>query len=78
MYLILNDIIYLEKAIEIGKTGIPIKFVRDGVRSNKDVDAIMKFKQEGFVYDISTFKGKYEENAICIDFYFISKENGYI
>lgn len=78
MYLILNDIIYLEKAIEIGKTGIPIKFVRDGVRSDKDVDVIMKFKQEGFVYDISTFKGKYEENAICIDFYFISKDNGYI
>lgn len=78
MYLILNDIIYLEKAIEIGKTGIPIKFVRDGVRSDKDVDVIMKFKQEGFVYDISTFKGKYEENAICVDFYFISKDNGYI
>ena len=78
MYLILNDIIYLEKAIEMGKTGIPIKFVRDGVRSEKDVDVIMKFKQEGFVYDISTFKGKYEENAICIDFCFISKDNGYI
>ncbi len=78
MYLILNDIIYVDKAIEIGKTGIPIKFLRDGVRSEKDLDVIMKFKQEGFVYDINTFKGKYEENAICIDFYFISKENGYI
>lgn len=78
MYLILNDVIYVEKAIEVGKTGIPIKFLRDGVHSEKDLDVIMKFKQEGFLYDISTFKGKYEENAICVEFWYVSKENGYI
>ena len=78
MYLILSDILYADKAIELGKSGIMIKFIRDGTRSEKDLDVIMKFKQEGFLYDISTFRGKYEENAICIDFYFVSKENGYI
>lgn len=78
MYLILSDILYVDKAIELGKSGIMIKFIRDGTRSEKDLDVIMKFKQEGFLYDISTFRGKYEKNAICIDFYFVSKENGYI
>lgn len=78
MNLILYDTAYVDKAIELGKTGIPIKFVRDGVRSEKDLDVIIKFKEEGFIYDIKTFKGKYEENALCIDFYFVSKENGYI
>lgn len=78
MYLILNDVIYVDKAIEIGKSGIPVKFIRDGTHSEKDLEVIMKFKQEGFVYDISTIKGKYEENAICVDFCYVSKENGYI
>jgi hypothetical protein len=78
MYLILNDVIYVDKAIEIGKTGIPVKFIRDGTHSEKDLEVIMKFKQEGFIYDIDTIKGKYEENAICVEFYYASKENGYI
>jgi hypothetical protein len=69
---------YVDKAIELGKTGIPIKFIRDGTRSEKDIDVIMRFKNNGFIYDIKTFKGKYEENAVCIDFYFSSQENGYI
>lgn len=78
MYLILEDVIYVEKAIAIGKTGIPIRFIRDGAHSQKDLAVIMRFKDEGFLYDISTFKGKYEEDAICVDFRFVSKENGYI
>ena len=78
MYFAISDVGYVDKAIEIGKTGIPIKFIRDAAHSENDLAVIMKFKQEGFIYDINTFKGKYEENAICIDFYFISKDNGYI
>lgn len=78
MTLILYDTMYVDKAIELGKTGIPIKFIRDGDRSEKDLDFIMRFKEEGFIFNISTFKGKYEENAICVDLYFVSKENGYI
>lgn len=78
MYLVLNDTCYVDKAIEIGKKGIPIQFIRDGTHSEKDLEVITKFKQEGFLCDISTFKGKHEENAICVDFYFISCENGYI
>lgn len=78
MNLIFYDTAYVDKAIELGKTGIPIKFIRDGVRSEKDLDVIIKFQEQGFIYDIKTFKGKYEENAICVDLYFISKENGYI
>ena len=78
MNLIFYDIIYVDKAIEIGKTGIHIKFIRDGTRSEKDLDVIMRFVKEGFIYDIKTFKGEYEENALCIDFYFMSQENAYI
>ena len=78
MNLIFYDTIYVDKAIELGKTGIPIKFIRDGTRSEQDLDVIMKFKNEGFIYNIKTFKGKYEENALCIDFYFVSQENRYI
>lgn len=78
MTLIFYDTMYVDKAIEIGKTGIPIKFIRDGTRSEKDIDVIMRFKNNGFIYDIKKFKGKYEENAVCVDFYFASQENGYI
>ncbi len=78
MFFVLNDIIYLDKAIEMGKKGIPIKFIRDGTHSEKDLEVIAKFKQEGFLYDIRTFKGTYEENAICVDFHFVSEKHGYI
>ena len=78
MFFVLNDIIYLDKAIEIGKKGMPIKFIRDGVHSENDLAVIYRFKEEGFLYDITTFKGTYEENAICVNFYFVSEKHGYI
>ena len=78
MYLVINDSIYAKKAIEIGKTGIPIRFLRDGVHGENDLSVIAMFQKEGFVYEISTYNGKNEDEAICVDFFYVSKENGYI
>ena len=80
MYITLTDTLdqYVERAIEIGKTGIPVKFERDGTHSVGDLDVIVKFQEAGFKYVISTYKGRYDDNAIRVEFYYVSKENGYI
>lgn len=80
MYITLTDTLdsYVDKAIEIGKTGIPVRFERDGVHGTDDLAVILKFQQAGFKYDIRTYKGKYEDNAIRVEFHYVSKENGYI
>lgn len=80
MYITLTDTLdqYVDKAIEIGKMGIPVRFERDGTHGTRDLDVIVKFQKAGFVYDITTFKGKYDENAIRVEFHYVSKENGYI
>lgn len=69
---------YIDRAIEIGKTGIPVRFLRDGVHGTDDLAVVLKFQKAGFLYDITTYKGKYEDNAICVEFHYVSKENGYI
>lgn len=69
---------HIDKAIEIGKTGIPVRFERDGVHGTGDLAVIVKFQNAGFLYDISTYRGKYDENAIRVEFHYVSKENGYI
>ena len=69
---------YIEKAIEIGKTGVPVRFERDGVHGTKDLEVILKFQNAGFKHEITTFKGKYEDNAIRVEFHYVSKANGYI
>ena len=68
----------INKAIEIGKMGIPVRFERDGVHGTRDLDVIVKFQKAGFLYDITTFKGKYDNEAIRVEFHYVSKENGYI
>lgn len=80
MYITLTDTFdqYVERAIEIGKTGIPVRFERDGTHSTGDLDVIVKFQEAGFKYVISTYKGRYDDNAIRVEFYYVSKENGYI
>lgn len=80
MYITLTDThdYYVDKAIEIGKTGIPIRFERDGVHGTRDLDIIVKFQNAGFLYDITTFKGKYDEKAIRVEFHYVSNESAYI
>lgn len=80
MYITLTDTFdqYVERAIAIGKTGIPVRFERDGVHGMKDLDVIIKFQNAGFKYEISTYKGRYDDNAIRVEFHYVSKENGYI
>lgn len=80
MYLTLTDTFdkYVDKAIELGKMGIPVRFERDGVHGTKDLEIVAKFQEAGFKYEIRTFKGKHEEKAIRVDFHYISKANGYI
>lgn len=63
----------VDKAIEIGKTGIPVKFLRDGVHGTGDLAVILKFQNAGFLYDIKSYKSKYDDNAICVEFHYVSK-----
>lgn len=80
MYITLTDTNdhYVEKAIEIGKTGIPVRFLRDGVHGTNDLAVILKFQNAGFLYEIKSYKSKYDDKAICVEFHYVSKENGYI
>lgn len=80
MYITLTDTLdqYVERAIEIGKTGIPVRFERDGTHGTGDLGVIVKFQKAGFLYNITTYKGKYDEDAIRVEFHYRSKENGYI
>lgn len=80
MYITLTDTFdhLVDKAIEIGKTGVPVRFERDGIHGTRDLDVIVKFQKAGFLYDITTFKGRFDDNAIRVEFHYVSKENGYI
>lgn len=80
MYITLTDTFdhTVDKAIEIGKTGIPVRFERDGVHGTGDLGVIVKFRKAGFLYDITTYKGRYDEEAIRVEFHYVSKDNGYI
>lgn len=80
MYITLTDTFdhYVEKAIALGKTGIPVRFLRDGVHGMNDLAVILKFQNAGFLYEIKSYKSKYDDNAICVEFHYVSKENGYI
>lgn len=76
MYITLTDTFdsTVEKAITTAKKhNIDVYFDRDGERGMKDIDVILKFKQAGFSFDITTYKGRFEENAIRVIFQYISK-----
>lgn len=80
MYITLTDTFdeYVERAIEIGKTGIPVRFERNGVHGVKDLAIVAKFQEAGFKFEISTYKGRHDDNAIRVEFHYVSKENSYI
>lgn len=80
MYITLTDTLdqYVERAIEIGKTGIPVRFERDGVHGTDDLYVIIKFQNAGFLYNITTYKGRYDKDAIRVEFHYPSDKNGYI
>lgn len=64
----------VEKAIAIAKEhNITVHFDRDGTHGTGDLEVILKFANAGFGYDITTFKGKYEEKAIRVVFQYIGK-----
>lgn len=80
MYITLTDTLdqIVERAIEIGKTGIPVRFERDGAHGTGDLEVIVKFQEAGFLYDITTYKGRYDEKAIRVEFHYPSEQGGYI
>lgn len=60
---------YVEAAIRIAKeNNIPVYFDRDGTHGTADLEVILKFQAAGFSHDIWTYKGKYEEKAIRVEF----------
>ena len=64
----------INRAIEIGKTGIPVRFLRDGEHGTRDLEVILKFQEAGFVHRISSYRGKFEKNAICVEFIATDRE----
>lgn len=65
----------VETAIKIAKEhNITVYFDRDGIHGTDDLAVIIKFRNAGFCYDIRTYKGKYEEEAIRVVFQYIPKQ----
>lgn len=64
----------IENAIKIAKENrIDVIFERDGRHGTKDLSVIVKFVKAGFAYDIKTYKGVYEDEAIRVTFVYLGK-----
>lgn len=66
----------IDRAIELGKTGIPVRFERDGEHNTRDLEVLLKFQEAGFVHRICSYRGKFEKNAICVEFIATDKARG--
>ena len=76
MYITLTDTFgnKVEKAIQIAKeNNIPVYFERDGEHGTADLAIVLEFQEAGFDYEISGYKGKYDDTAIRVIFYPIQK-----
>lgn len=64
----------VDKVIEVAKDcGLDVIFERDGEHATNDLAVILKFQNAGFSYKISGYKGKYDDNAIKVEFHYTGK-----
>lgn len=77
MYLTLDNTFdcYVDAAIRIAKeNNLTVLFVRDGQHGTDDLAVILKFQEAGFSHRIYGFKGKYDSNAIRVEFRYDAKD----
>ena len=66
---------HVDEAIRIAKeNNLAVYFNRDGTHGTDDLAVILKFQEAGFSHRISTYKGKWEENAIRVEFRYNERE----
>lgn len=58
----------IEKLVEESKQGNKIVWERDGHHGTDDLQIILEFEKLGLEYKIYNYKGKFEDNAIKIEF----------
>ena len=64
----------IENAIKIAKENhLDVIFERDGTHGTADLGVIVKFVKAGFAYDIKTYKGVWEDEAIRVIFVYVGK-----
>lgn len=76
MYITLENTFdkYVDEAIRVAKAhNLHVIFERDGVHGTGDLAVILKFQEAGFSHRIWSYKGKHEENAICVEFRYTEK-----
>lgn len=65
----------IENAIRIAKeNNLTVYFDRDGTHGTDDLAVILKFQEAGFSHRIWTYKGKWEEKAIRVEFRYTERE----
>ena len=65
---------YVDEAIRIAKENdLTVYFDRDGTHGTDDLAVILKFQEAGFSHRIWTYRGKWEENAIRVEFRYTDK-----
>lgn len=65
---------YVDKAISAARAnGLEVWFERDGTHGTSDLEILVKFQKAGFAHEITTYKGKYDDQAIRVIFHPIEK-----
>lgn len=54
--------------VEYGKQGNKIIWIRDGSHSTNDLQIILEFQKQGFLFKLYNYKGEFEKSAIRIEF----------
>lgn len=66
----------IQALAEEGKSGTKIIWLRDGSHSLDDLQIVLEFEKLGFRYTICNYRGKFEKNAIKIEFIYGRKQYG--
>lgn len=66
----------IQALAEEGKSGTKIIWLRDGSHSTDDLQTVLEFGKLGFRYKICNYIGKFEKNAIKIEFTYERKQYG--
>ena len=71
MYIVLTSAFddEVKEAIRVAKeNNLTVVFRRDGEHSTSDLNVLLAFQQAGFDYRLYAFCGKYEDDAIGVEF----------
>lgn len=66
---------HVDEAIRVAKeNNLIVYFDRDGEHGTGDLEVILKFQEAGFSHRIWTYKGRWDEKAIRVEFRYTEKD----